>query len=270
MLALVLSGVSSARILCFFYFPSISHQYVFRQIAKGLSLKGHEVTFITPNPIGDPNLTNLTEINVDRAYKVFEKYDISKMNTIDESLYTILSALLTISEEAIRIELSEPKVAELLQKESDSFDLILIEPHCPILFGIQNKFNAPVVAVSSLNVFSLFHNIIGNSIHPVLYTALLSPIEQPSSSVMSKLGNLVFIIAENLMHEFYIYPSSDAIAREFFGKDMPYIKDLIKNMSMLMVNVNPIFSVKRPNVPNVMEFFNVHMDRKEKISQVSS
>ncbi|XP_044746165.1 UDP-glycosyltransferase UGT5-like isoform X5 [Coccinella septempunctata] len=266
-LALVLSGASGSKILCFFYFPSISHQYVLRQIAKDLSIRGHDVTVVTPNPIKDNNLLNLTEIDASESYRIFEMHDLSNLNNDEMSVFSMFWRIFEMNKEIFKIYSSIGEIKELLRKKEGSFDLILIEGHHPMLYGIQHKFKAPLIAVSSLNVFSEFHSMFGNSIHPVLYSDLMSPYERPVSSLIDKLRNLIFITVESLLFEFFIYPGSDKTAREYFGEDMPYIKDVIKNTSLLMLNINPIFSDKRPNAPNVIEFFNVHMSRGEMMSE---
>ncbi|XP_044746163.1 UDP-glycosyltransferase UGT5-like isoform X3 [Coccinella septempunctata] len=265
--AALLSNVYSARILCYFYFPSISHQYVFGQIAKELSRRGHEVTFITPNPLNDPQLTNLTEIDVSVGYNVWKTHDLSGISTIHNDLLSIYYFLSDLNENIFNLELSTEGVKNLLKKPKGSYDLILAESQSPVPYGLMHKFDAPVIAVSSLNVFSDYHNLFGNPIHPILFPDIMADFNKPVAAFGDKIRSLYFTTLGCLMHRFVIYPMSDRIARKYFGSDMPYIRDVVKNASLLMVNVNPIFSDGRPNVPNVIEFFNVHNTRSEGMSR---
>lgn len=77
-----LSGVYSAKILGVFTIPSVSHQVMFQPIWKELSLRGHEVTVVTPNPLNDPTLTNLTEIDISFVYDA--------MNTLSTEISGVL------------------------------------------------------------------------------------------------------------------------------------------------------------------------------------
>ncbi|KAJ8959707.1 hypothetical protein NQ318_021899 [Aromia moschata] len=55
---------SCANILVFSSAPAYSQQMAFLELWIDLSLRGHNVTLVTPNPVNNPKLTNLTEIDV--------------------------------------------------------------------------------------------------------------------------------------------------------------------------------------------------------------
>lgn len=74
LLLLLAPQIQSARILGVFTVASISHQTVFQPIWKELSLRGHNVTVVTPNPLRDPSLINLIEIDVSSQYKNMEEF----------------------------------------------------------------------------------------------------------------------------------------------------------------------------------------------------
>lgn len=83
--------VHGARILGVFAFPSISHQIVFQPIWRELSLRGHQVTVLTPNPIHDQSLTNLTEIDLSFTYKTLKKFKEKASQGLD--YWTILNTI---------------------------------------------------------------------------------------------------------------------------------------------------------------------------------
>ena len=60
-----------ARILGVVPIPSYSHQIVYRPIWRELSLRGHQVVVMTTDPMKDPALTNLTEIDWHFAYGLY-------------------------------------------------------------------------------------------------------------------------------------------------------------------------------------------------------
>ncbi|KAF5275158.1 hypothetical protein FQA39_LY18665 [Lamprigera yunnana] len=62
-----------ANILAIMPTPSYSHQVPFQPIWKELSLRGHQVTTITTDPVKDPSLVNLKEIDLSSAYPIWNK-----------------------------------------------------------------------------------------------------------------------------------------------------------------------------------------------------
>lgn len=69
----VLQLCEGAKILGIIPTPSYSHQLAFQPIWRELSLRGHNVTVITANPLNDPKLINLTEINISTVYDCIKR-----------------------------------------------------------------------------------------------------------------------------------------------------------------------------------------------------
>ncbi|KAK9892169.1 hypothetical protein WA026_018371 [Henosepilachna vigintioctopunctata] len=266
---ILINFANSAKILTFTYFPSVSHQYVFGNLVKELSLRGHDVTFVTTNPMSDPKLKNLSEIDISAAYQLFNKYALSDITIQNYGFIYVSSTMNDFNHDAISIEMDAKGVQELLTRPDDFYDLILVEAHCTILYGLGHKFKAPVVAISSLDIISYMHGVFGNSMHPVLYPDMFSEHIGPLKRLLEKLDSLYINFMWWFTEEYYFLSRDDKLARRYFGDDMPYLRDLISEASLLLLNVNPIFSSGRPNAPNVIEYFNVHTKRNEFFPPVS-
>lgn len=133
---LILSGAKAAKILGYFNVPSLSHHQVYQQIYKQLSLRGHEVTVITPKPLNDPSLTNLTEINVNISYAIFKNYTSDKFSRGADhwsSSKYMFDFIFPISE----AQLNSPQVQQLLFDESKQFDLVIVENYYPFPSGLR-------------------------------------------------------------------------------------------------------------------------------------
>lgn len=129
---LTLSGtIESANILGFFSIPSISHQIVYQPIWKELSLRGHKVTVVTPNPLNDPTLTNLTEIDVSYSYEFFKNLTTKAFSgSLDHwSMERVYHSMVIGTNDA---QFNHPQVKELLEDDSKTFDVVLAEPFIPI------------------------------------------------------------------------------------------------------------------------------------------
>ncbi|KAK9746317.1 UDP-glucoronosyl and UDP-glucosyl transferase [Popillia japonica] len=190
LISVISATCDASKILFVASTPSHSHQVVFQPIWKELSLRGHQVTVITPSPLKDPKLTNLTEINVGYTYSLIEqKYKFSEsLDTLkDEPLKFgkfFAQALSWINED----ELSDPQVQRLIQDTDAEFDLVIVEFLLPTMIAFGHRFNCPVIAITSLIAFRILghrfncpviaitsfdatllgQDIMGNPTHPVL------------------------------------------------------------------------------------------------------
>jgi glucuronosyltransferase len=49
------------------------------------------------------------------------------------------------------------------------------------------------------------------------------------------------------------------IAEKYFGKDIPHIVDVAKNMSLILINQEPLLAYARPEIPNIVHFSGLHI-----------
>lgn len=53
----------------------------------------------------------------------------------------------------------------------------------------------------------------------------------------------------------------EASAKKYLGDDIPHVIDIMKNMSILLVNQNPVISYPRPELTNVIFFNSFHIQK---------
>lgn len=67
-------------------------------------------------------------------------------------------------------------------------------------------------------------------------------------------------------HMYYVlnhfYPEQQAIAEKYLGKNIPDIRDMERNMSIVFHNQQEVLSSVRPTTPNILPFGNFHISRK--------
>lgn len=134
---------SSANILGFFTSPSISHQVGFQAICKQLTLKGHNVTVVSPNILDDPTLKNLEEIDISQVYDSIRNINIAKFMKDAFHLRKLLEYFKVFRTTAI-IALEDEKVQKLF-KSHKKFDIVIVQAIHPVLFSVAAKFRVPVV-----------------------------------------------------------------------------------------------------------------------------
>lgn len=134
-----------AKILGVFPYPSISHQQGFVNICKELSLRGHQVTIITPNPLRDENLKNLREIDVSHLYNHIAGKKVENIWLSDRFLISILFDQQQISGFFAEVILKTKAVQDLLKNDEEHFDIILLESHVRVFFAFGEKYKAPII-----------------------------------------------------------------------------------------------------------------------------
>lgn len=255
--------VRCAKILGVFPIPSISHQVVYQPIWKELSLRGHQVTVTTPSPLNNPGLTNLSEIDLGFTYEYFRQNDITshmaKDNYKVDGILWLFDMIEHITEEHFK------KAANILNDPKTKFDLIIVETLHPLVYSLGCKFKVPIIGISSLGVLLQTHDAVGNPTHPIVAPDIFANIE--TFSTYEKICSVVHNIWFRIIYYWKILPRNDKIARKYWG-DCPYLGDLERNVSLILVNTSPILHPVRPNVPNIIEMGQMHIRPKTSLPKV--
>lgn len=248
--AMLIDVGSCAKILGIVPTPSYSHQVVFLSLFKELSLRGHKLTVLTTDPMNDPKLTNLTEIDLHFSYKIWNEHIMKNaLNFNDNPVGTIIDfyeSTIEIQDEQLR----HPSVRALIEGD-EKFDLIIIEAIMPAMFGFVAKFKCPYIAMFSLEPTPDWYRAMGSPTHPVLFPDSIYPFEDRltfAQRFLVTLGMPVFQIFAN-----YICSLQEHLIKNHFGTDYPPARDLISNADMLFINTDPIFHRVRPLVPTVLQ-----------------
>ncbi|GJQ75390.1 hypothetical protein Trydic_g23565 [Trypoxylus dichotomus] len=212
-----------------------SHQVVFQPIWKELSLRSHQVTVITPSPLKDPKLTNLTEIDL-------TKYKDCPLNFGK----TFVQGLSNINQD----ELSDSQVQRLIKDSKVEFDVAIIEFLLPTMVAFGHRFKCPVIGITSLDGTLLDHDIMGNPTHPILNPeSTLKFIANPT--FFQKVYSVLCSILRKLT-SYIILQNEDQVIAKFFGPGYPPLSEMAANIDLFFINVNPAFHNVRPTVPAVI------------------
>ncbi|KAB0790152.1 hypothetical protein PPYR_15524 [Photinus pyralis] len=258
---LFIVSASGAKILGVFFVPSISHQVVFQPIWKELSLRGHEVTVLTPNPLNDRSLTNLTEIDLSFAYEIIRSGNLQGTLQKDIPIKTIVQYAFKLFGEIVKAELEHPEVQALIRDQSKSFDLAIVEYLHPTFTALSARFKCPWVGITSLGALLPAHDNIGNPSHPVLNPDILLPFTG-GLGLYERLVSVYYSVWFRYFYYYHIVPDQDQVVKKYIGEDLPYLGDIEKTISLLFLNVNPILHPIRPNVPSVIELGKMHIRTK--------
>ncbi|KAB0792798.1 hypothetical protein PPYR_14757 [Photinus pyralis] len=245
LLACVLS-CESARILGFIPTPSYSHNIVVQPIWKELSLRGHQITVLTSNPINDPQLTNLTEIDLSFSYKYLSKI----VRTVDKDEIFNNGQLLLAN--VLNAQLRYPPVRALIKNKNETFDLVIVESSRYAALAFAHRFRCPSVGITVVDATPTLHSLLGNPTHPLLYPDTWVNLEG-SQTLLDRLWWFLSDVKLSWFQTRTLLPFNDAIVREHFGNDYPPVADLAKDISIQLTHTDPIFHTVRPLGPATVQ-----------------
>lgn len=258
----------AANILGVVPIPSYSHQIIFRPIWRELSLRGHKVTVLTTDPMNDKSLTNLTEIDWHFAYDLWNvKHNLSKIIR-EHNFFTIMDRLTFMLNDIANQELEHPEVQKLIKDEKAHFDLLLVENLMPTMMAFSVRFKCPFIGITSLDAPPYLHGIMGNPIHPVLYPHFMLPFSEKLSLIEKLVSVFYYLYIEFIVYS-KTYALEDQTVRKHFGETTPRLEDIEKNISMMFINVNPIFSTIRPVGPLTIQIGGgIHLEKPKPLPKV--
>ncbi|KYB26371.1 Ecdysteroid UDP-glucosyltransferase-like Protein [Tribolium castaneum] len=150
--------------------------------------------------------------------------------------------------------------AHIFNNPKTEFDLIIVETLHPLVYSLGCKYRVPIIGVSSLGVFLETHDAVGNPTHPIVAPDILANVEH--FSMYEKICSIVHNVWFRIVYYWQILPRNDQIARKYWG-ECPYLGDIERNVSLVLVNTNPILHPIRPNVPTIVEMGQMHITTKK-------
>ncbi|KAF5302526.1 hypothetical protein FQR65_LT00898 [Abscondita terminalis] len=249
-LSVFLPHCECARILAVIPTPCYSHQVTFQPIWRELSLRGHQVTTLTTNPINDPTLTNLTEIDLHPSYDIWDKH-ITKISST-HFLYFFI-AVSDVLEKIAHYQLSHPQVQRLINSDTEKFDLVMLEFNFMQTHAFAKKFNAPTVLISSLDVFSNIRKVMGSPSHPIMYPDPVVPLPK-NPTLKERLVGVIYKIVIEFGTKHYYNPKQQLLQDKYFGKNYPTAEELRNDVSLVLVKSDPIFNGVQALTPTIVQF----------------
>lgn len=162
-----------------------------------------------------------------------------------------------------------PQVAELIQSDK-KFDVVMLETYFgqESLLAFGHRFQAPVIALQPFGTYSLIDVTKGNSLAlPFIPNVQLAYTNK--MSFIERLHNTVLITSELLFQQFYNIPKHEKIIKTYFPKypdssNMPSISDMLKNISLVLLNSHVCCSYPRPYAPNMILVGGIHVSSERK------
>ncbi|KAJ9591509.1 hypothetical protein L9F63_001946, partial [Diploptera punctata] len=162
--------------------------------------------------------------------------------------------------ELCETELNLPEVKRFIENSDLNFDIVIVETVItPCFLVIPYKLGVPFIGISSLPPNLGVHSSVGNPMHPAYSPDFLLGYTH-SLTFLQRIHSTLHLIVYTLADKFWNMPLQDALVRRIFNNiSMPNIEDLIKNVSLVLVNSHYSFYYPRPNVLNMVEIGGLHL-----------
>ncbi|XP_056632311.1 UDP-glycosyltransferase UGT4-like [Diorhabda sublineata] len=268
LLCLVVLKCKGAKILGIIPTASYSHQITFQPLWTELSLRGHNVTVITTDPLNNASLNNCREIDISEIYDLFR--NIQFYETISVNPVYFWKIVLLLKNICLELTTTLIENEELNAIKNEHFDLVIAEAHFPSIVGFIGHYKCPWIGVSSMESSLQYNVAIGNPTHPILHPDYNLPLENLENlnffeRLLSFLYRTLYIFVINT----YIFPKLSTIYDESGWKSPPLIQ-VQNNISMLFVTTHPIFHNIRPSLPNTISIGNgMHFKKPHPLPEVS-
>ncbi|CAH1113226.1 unnamed protein product [Psylliodes chrysocephalus] len=246
--------LEAARILGVIPSAVRSHHIPFQPLWRELALRGHEVTVITTEPLNNSSLENLKELDISYCYEIYKKHKVVEaMASENNSYYDIAAVFKKAFVECHEYLLSSPGIQELIHNKDIKFDLLIAEAQLPTMFAFAWRFKCPSIAIASLEPALQFHDSLGNLVHPLISPDPNLNIEDDlNMSFMDRAKSFFYILLYKHLVYNKAYPSYDVLMKKYFGEELPTLKSIQDDISIMLVGSNPLFNSMRPTNLNTI------------------
>ncbi|XP_047365690.1 UDP-glucosyltransferase 2-like isoform X1 [Vespa velutina] len=234
-MTLCLTYSQGYRILGIFAFQAKSHFVMFETLMKSLANKGHQIDAITSFHLKKP-FVNITELVViTPQMKLVNNISYEQMKTLLTGLP--VQAIANIGGIEVCEHLGRPEIQKLIRNppKNPPYDVILIEifgAPCFAIFG--HLFNVPVIGVSSSALYPWQNHIIGNPENLAILPNNLLNFKTPMN-FWQRTYNFLHT-AFNKIYFNHLTEYQDEQIRKYIGPNLPSVRQLEKNISMILVN----------------------------------
>jgi len=143
--------------------------------------------------------------------------------------------------------------------KDESFDLVISES---IIFqepqlGFAHHFGCPSMALFPIGYTSVINHFTGGAVNPAYVPNFLVS-HLNLDNILDRLQNTFVYLFGMLMYQFVYLPNSNALLHKAFP-DAPPVQELLKNVSLTLINNNNALMDPVPLAPSVIEVPGIHI-----------
>ncbi|XP_017768994.1 PREDICTED: UDP-glucuronosyltransferase 2B15-like isoform X2 [Nicrophorus vespilloides] len=243
-----------------------SHFDIFAPVMKGLAEKGHDVTVLSYFPQKSPmkNYKDYTLKLNNSALSMGDMIAFDQLPGIRMQRYLEPYILGIFGKEACEFALFSTPVQQILDSKK-KFDVIIAEAfNTDCFLGLAHKLKAPIMQISSSTILTWFNPRFGQPMNPSYISSCFMGFSD-KMTFLERLENTIVVGLHTMYYNLYLLPKYNSAAKKRFGKDLPSLKKIGNNVSMIMINSHWSISRPKPLSPAFIEISGVHMPKLKKL-----
>ncbi|XP_055313499.1 UDP-glucosyltransferase 2-like [Sitodiplosis mosellana] len=256
------SATNGSRILFVAPFTAKSHWLYLQSFVRALLERGHHVTCITSNPLGDQNYINYTEVLIDPPLNMETlrtQADLFR-TSVDFSIAKTWK-IPHFGTTSAEYSLSSRNVQRFLHEKHLHFDLVINEEFFHdvyLMFGY--KYKAPTVTIATLGCADFVDRQMG-FLTPWSHVPNTLVTYNDDMSFTERWYNSMLSICDWIVRRFIYFPRQNELARKFFGHlgEIPTVEELTLNISLALINTHHSVQAPRPSMPSIVYVGGAHI-----------
>lgn len=256
----IITTIRGENILFAHFFGSYSHRGSTGRLAEALSNRGHNVTYISPHYPKEPN-PNITEVVPIQVSDFNEhlhntKFDIS--HRVTGKVSRVIDEILNLSYDSCEVMLASNEFKDWL-KTTQKMDLVIVDnflAECGI--GLAHKLGAKYATFGTVRSLPYEYDALGylpeSSSVPELEVFPL----QPPFGFFSRISNALMSVHFHFWHYLHLIKIDSLIRNSLNSPDMPFIGDLMRNVSLAFYTGDVFSDYPRALPPNFVNVAGVH------------
>lgn len=260
LLCFKIENSQSAKILSFSFMSSKSHKITYEPLLRELARKGHQVTVLSPLASkNETNFVNIPSVDAEQVFKNAPNFFEMKqtMSPIVVALFNPFLMMMGLMTPVCNIGYELPIIKQVLEEK---WDLIFFTPlfnEC--LYGLIHKLNTTTVIYTQVGVPTWIADNFGSPNPPSHVSSMLVGFEE-RMTFGERMFNVFRSVMDWAVMNWLYYPKMESIYRAALNDpNIPGIKEIERNSSIVLMNSQISFSSPRPYLPDMIEVGGLHL-----------
>lgn len=251
---LVVDHAYTANILVVAFFSIKSHKLTYLPLIEELGKRGHNITLVTPiKPV--KTMKNVKEIFTLDVDKIFQANQFDAFEAKEKGLVIDVSKILEMVHDTCTMTYDLPHVRALLQEK---FDLVILQPYMnDCVLGMIYRLQVPFVLFTPTSVPPSIASQIGGHLPPAITPNVLWGYSLPMT-FLQRFKSFGADVMINLFMSLIYEPKVEKIYRDKLGDDIPSLREILGNTSMVLSNGHFSMVAPKPYYPDVVDVGGIH------------
>lgn len=195
------------------------------------------------------------------------------MELASKNVFTVVPSLWTLSTTLAEKIVSQSDVQSFILSDNYEFDLVMVFSFCQeYAITLGHKYNAPVINLGVSTLWPSNSKWIGE---PSTFSYILDQRTGVTDqmSFTERLKNTIIGVYQLFLEDYFYFPIQKEIMNNYFKykgfESRPPIEDMLRNVSLTLLNAHYSIGVTRPYLPGSVEIAGLHVNEPKPLSGVS-